>query len=209
MNTRNTRSIVPVLAAVIAVASSASLQAATFDFKDPKGVNNVSFLMDAPLEYISGTASGVSGTVTFDPASPESTQGSIVLETASIMVANPVMRDHILSPNWLDAAAHPTLTFTADTLEKVETSGNVTKAHAVGSMTIKGITQSMTVPVTLTYLPGRLGDRTNGAVQGDLLVIRSDFAIKRSDFGINAGQAEDKVSDEIVLKLSIAGASAK
>jgi polyisoprenoid-binding protein YceI len=209
MNTNNIRSIVPALAALIAVASSASLQGSTFDFKDPKGVNNVSFLMDAPLEYISGTASGVSGTVTFDPASPESTKGSIVLEAASIMVANPVMLEHILGPKWIDAVGHPTFTFTADKLEKVETTGNVTKAHAVGSMTIKGITKPMTVPITLTYLPGRLADRTNGAVQGDLLVIRSDFSVKRSDFGINAGQAEDKVSDEIVLKLSIAGASPK
>ena len=34
-----------------------------FDFKDPKKVNNVVFLLDAPLESISGTATGVSGTV--------------------------------------------------------------------------------------------------------------------------------------------------
>ncbi len=34
-----------------------------FDFKDPKKVNNVVFLLDAPLESINGTATGVSGTV--------------------------------------------------------------------------------------------------------------------------------------------------
>jgi polyisoprenoid-binding protein YceI len=38
-----------------------------------------------------------------------------------------------------------------------------------------------------------------------LLVIRASFVIKRSDFGINKGQMEDKVSDEIQLNLSIAG----
>ena len=42
----------------------------TFDFKDPKSVNNVVFKTDAPLESINGTATGVSGTVTFDPADP-------------------------------------------------------------------------------------------------------------------------------------------
>jgi hypothetical protein len=38
-----------------------------------------------------------------------------------------------------------------------------------------------------------------------LLVVRSNFAIKRADFGINAGKGEDKVSDEIELSLSLAG----
>ena len=30
----------------------------TFDFKDPKGVNNAVFKLDAPLEAISGNATG-------------------------------------------------------------------------------------------------------------------------------------------------------
>ena len=41
-----------------------------FDFKDPKGVNNVIFKTDAVLESINGAANGVSGAVTFDPAKP-------------------------------------------------------------------------------------------------------------------------------------------
>jgi hypothetical protein len=43
--------------------------------------------------------------------------------------------------------------------------------------------------------------------KGDLLVIRSTFSIKRSDFGIMPGQMEEKVADTIELTLSIAGAS--
>ena len=33
----------------------------TFDFKDPKGVNNAVFKLDAPLEAINGNATGISG----------------------------------------------------------------------------------------------------------------------------------------------------
>ena len=44
-------------------------------------------------------------------------------------------------------------------------------------------------------------------LQGDLLVIRAKFTVKRSDYGINKGQGEDKVSDDIALDLSIAGQS--
>ena len=63
----------------------------------------------------------------------------------------------------------------------------------------------MTVPVRLTYLKGLLIKRNR--VPGDLLVLRSDFTIKRSDYGINAGIKEEKVSDEIELKLRVAGAA--
>ena len=55
-------------------------------------------------------------------------------------------------------------------------------------------------------LKGKLGQRVPN-LQGDLLVIRSSFTIKRSDFGINPGAPQDKVSDEIALTLSVAGAS--
>ena len=72
-------------------------------------------------------------------------------------------------------------------------------------MTIKGKTREMTVPVKITYLKDRLKDRQGK--EGDLLVIRSNFEIKRSEFGINAGQNEDKVADTIELSLSIAGSA--
>ena len=55
-----------------------------FDFKDPKNVNNVIFQMDAPLESINGSGDGISGTVHFDPNDPSSTQGTILLDSASL-----------------------------------------------------------------------------------------------------------------------------
>ena len=45
------------------------------------------------------------------------------------------------------------------------------------------------------------------SAKGDLLVIRSNFTIKRADFGINPGAPQDKVSNEIELSLNIAGAA--
>ena len=62
--------------------------------------------------------------------------------------------------------------------------------------------------MTLTYLKDKLGLRVPNA-KGDLLVIRANFQVKRSDYGINPKAPEDKVSDTIDLTLSIAGASVK
>ena len=75
-----------------------------------------------------------------------------------------------------------------------------------GPFTLKGISKDITVPVKLTYLKDKLGQRVP-SLKGDLLVIRANFSIQRRDFGIMPGQAEDKVSDTIELTLSIAGAS--
>jgi len=176
-----------------------------FDFKDPKKVNNVVFLMDAPLESISGTAVGISGTVSFDPAKPASTTGKIVLATSSMHVDNPVMKKHMLDEGWMHVSKFPTIEFVAGEMTNIKTSGTNITGTIAGKLTVKGVTKKVSVPVRLTYLKGMLIKRNR--VPGDLLVLRSDFTIKRSDYGINAGNNEEKVSDEIELKLRVAGAA--
>jgi polyisoprenoid-binding protein YceI len=191
----------------LACLSSAALAAPeTFDFKDPKGVNNAAFKLDAPLEALSGNATGISGTVTFDPAAPGATKGKIVVASTSMHVGNPMQQQHMLSDKWMDAAKFPEISFEAKELKNVKTSGDATTADVTGTFTLKGISKEITVPVKFTYLKDKLSQRVPNQ-KGDLLVIRSSFNIKRSGFGIMPGQMEEKVSDTIELTLSIAGAS--
>lgn len=176
-----------------------------FDFKDPKGVNNIVFQLDAPLESINGTGDGITGTVSFDPETPGSINGSIVLDAASLTVPNGSMRDHLQGDRWLDTASFPEITFDAISLANPKTEGTTTTGDLSGKLTIKGVTQDLTVPLKITFLKGKLKERGGTKQDGDLLVLRSQFTIKRSDFGINPGQNTDKVSEEIVLSLSLVG----
>ena len=180
----------------------------TFDFKDPKGINNAGFKLDAPLEAINGNASGISGTVTFDPENPGATKGKIIVATSSLMLPNPMQRQHMLGDKWLDATKNPEISFESKAFKNVQTAGDTTTADVTGTFTVKGVSREITVPVKLTYLKDKLGERVPKQ-KGDLLVIRANFTIKRSDFNINPGQYEDKVSDAIEINLSIAGASPK
>jgi len=180
----------------------------TFDFKDPKGINNAGFKLDAPLESINGSASGVYGTVTFDPENPGATQGKITVATSSLIVPNPLQRQHMLGKEWLDATTFPTIVFESKEFKNVQTTADTTTAEVTGTFTLKGVSKEITVPVKLTYLKNKLGERVPNQ-KGDLLVIRSNFTIKRSEFNINPGKFEDKVSDNIEINLSIAGASPK
>jgi len=180
----------------------------TFDFKDPKGVNNAVFKLDAPLESINGSANGISGTVTFDPENPATVQGKITVTTASLVVPNPMQNTHLHSATWLDATQFPEITFEAKSFANVKTVDNVTTGDLTGTFTLKGVAKEMTTPVKLTYLKDKLSARVPN-LNGDLLVIRADFSINREDFNIQRGQYEDKVATNINLSLAIAGASPK
>lgn len=194
--------------ALAAFAGIASAAPQSFDFKDPKGVNNAVFKLDAPLEAINGSANGVSGTVEFDDEDPGATKGKIVVAAESLTVPNPMMKEHLHGAMWLDTAKFKEITFETKGLKSVKTDGNVTTADATGDFTVHGMTKEITVPVKITYLKDKLGQRVPN-LEGDLLVIRASFTIKRSDYGINASAPADKVSDEIELTLSIAGAAPK
>ena len=196
------------LLAFMALTGAALAAPQTFDFKDPKGINNAGFKLDAPLEAINGSASGISGTVTFDPENPGATKGKIIVATASLMLPNPMQKQHMLSDKWLDAVKYPEISFESKEFKNVQTAGDTTTADVTGTFTLKGVSKEITVPVKLTYLKDKLGERVPNQ-KGDLLVIRANFTIKRGDFNIMPGQFEDKVSDAIELNLSIAGASPK
>jgi polyisoprenoid-binding protein YceI len=189
------------------VAFVASAAPQSFDFKDPKGVNNAVFKLDAPLEAINGSANGVSGTVEFDADKPAATKGKIVVASKSLTVGNSMMQEHMHGDQWLDVAKHPEISFTLKELKNAKTEGTVTTATAVGTFSLKGVEKELSVPVKLTYLKGKLADRSGGQAKGDLLVIRSTFSVKRADFNIKPGQGEDKVANDIELTLSIAGAA--
>jgi len=72
--------------------------------------------------------------------------------------------------------------------------GDATTATIAGTLTIKGVSKEITAPVKLTYLKDKLAQRVPN-MKGDLLVIRSTFTVKRSEFGINPSAPKDKVAD--------------
>src|SRR5438034_6206809 len=197
-----------ILCALIFTCLGATAPAAPleFDFKDPKGVNNVVFKTDAPLESINGVATGISGRVTFDPDNPGAVKGKIIVQASSLHLGNPMQKEHLHSDKWLDVAKYPEISFEVESAKNVRPQTNVTTAEVTGKFSLHGVTKTVTVPVKMTYLKDQLKARIPGK-DGDLLVIRASFKIKRREFGINPRQGEEKVCDNIELNLSIAGAA--
>lgn len=183
----------------------------SFDFTDPKGVNAIQFQLDSVLEPIAGTASAISGKVSFDTADVASTAGAIQVGAKSLKVPNNTMTEHLLSAGWINAEQHPDIGFEFVKLDDVKLLGaNKWSASAKGKFTLKGVSKDVTVPVTLSYLPGKAGERLGKPeLGGDLLVVRGAFSIERADYGIKPGQNEDKVAPTIQLTFGLVGTAPK
>ena len=196
------------IAAVSAIGISRG-QAAEFDFDDPKGVNSMVFVLDSPLEPIMGLAKGISGTVEFDPAQPEKMSGTIKVAAKSVETSNKKMNDVLHARDWLNVKAFKSIDFaikgvTVDSKPEKD----VYDLTITGDFTLHGVTKELSVPVKVSYLPNKLGDRMRGK-PGDLLVLRSQFSINRKDFGIKKGMSGMTVAEEIEIRISMVGSHFK
>ncbi len=92
------------------------------------------------ISRVHGTFSGVSGTVSYDPANPEATvvEASIDVSTVNTGVAD---RDgHLKSPDFFDVATYPTFTFKSKSVTKVEDG----EFKVTGDLTLHGVTKEVT-----------------------------------------------------------------
>jgi polyisoprenoid-binding protein YceI len=197
-----------IILVVVAIFLEARAETLSFDFKDPRGVSNVAFSLDAPLESINGTAKRIAGTVIVDPDNLSTAKGKVVIATKSLVVPNPIMRMHLLSKDWLNARSNPEISFEITKVGRVTKKGaDASEVEVTGAFTLNQVTKEIVTKADVIYLPGKLGETTNQKIHGDLLVVRSNFKIRRSDFRIRPGEFLDKVSDEISLSVNIIGSA--
>ncbi len=177
----------------------------TFDFKDPKEISAVSLTIDSMLEPIVGWAKGISGNVQFDPKNPMATTGKIAVDVSSVQFANEgytaTARGYALN-----GAKYPQIFFTLrKVLNVTQPSPNLFKADVQADFTCRGVTVSLTVPVTANYFPDKAEERTNGKYKGDLLVLRTHFEVSRTQYGISEGIPENLVGDKIEVRVAVVG----
>jgi polyisoprenoid-binding protein YceI len=170
--------------AALAVASSIfAFQAKPFSLKDPKGVNAVTFVCDSPVEPIVGSADGIDGSVSFDPADLKASRGTITVAAKSVKVTSAGMTDHLMGAEWLGPKEFEQISFEVKSIEEAKKVDEMTyQLKAKGTFTMKGVTEDKTVDVVVRYLPGRLAERNRA--EGDLLTFRTSFSFDRMKFGM-------------------------
>ena len=198
-----------VLCLSIIVAINTGAKSQSFDFEDEKGINHVLVILDAPLEFISGKGEGVSGFISYDPANPKGTSGSIHLQVDSIELNNHLMTKNMYGKRWLNVKENPEISFELSSFKPIKSDGSFVQGIAEGSFSFLGTTKTIQIDVSFNYLKDAANKRAGKKKPGDmrdLLVLRSDFVILLDEYGLNLSPPTRlKVSNEVQVKVNLVG----
>jgi polyisoprenoid-binding protein YceI len=179
----------------------------TFNFEDKSGRNQATFTSQAPLEDINGTASGISGTVSFDPANFAKTlKGKILVQVASINTGIELRNHHLQSANWLDAKNYPSVSFEiVSVYDLKQVADNKLEFKIKGNFSAHGITKEVTADAESSYLIE--SEATQKRAPGDLLGVHAKFNIKLSEFNVDNALIGNKVSENIEIGVNLVGSN--
>jgi polyisoprenoid-binding protein YceI len=140
----------------------------------------------APLE---GRFRTFDATINLPPDKPES--GSIVfsVDTASVdFPADEVVKE-LAKPDWFDSSKFPKAEFRSEKIRALAAG----RLEVSGSLTIKGRTRPVVVPVAI-------------ARNANVTVATGELAIKRLDFAVGSGEWGDPslIDDQVKIKFKIA-----
>lgn len=132
--------------------------------------------------------------IAFDPTQPAKASASVNVQVASIDAGSTEATQEAVGTSWFDAQKYPLAQFASTAVKPL--GGN--RYEMSGRMTVKGRVKNVAVPVTFT---------TRGA-DG---VLAGTLVIKRSEFGIGAGEwaAPDIVGEDVRVAFQLVVAPAK
>lgn len=212
MRVQRLLAVTGLFAMVVSVTASAQLKVAargtkTVTISDRVGKNQFTWNSDAPLEKIKGTAEGISGSFTIDPANLAGIRGTISAKVSTMKTGNTTRDGHLKGAEWLDAASYPTITFTISSVSGIKVKGHKASGIAKGTFTMHGVTKPLSIPYTITYLDASAATRKKAP--GDLVMITADFKISLKDFKVagSKGLIGSKVGETIKIKAQLYGAT--
>ena len=195
------RSLVAVVAAGL-VASASLARAEVVEFDVDASHTFVSFAVKhMVVSTTKGKFNDFSGSFSVDPADPTTLKASAKINVTSVDTANEKRDDHLRSPDFFDAAQFPEITFVTTGTEKTEDGVVLT-----GDLTIKGVTKSVSIPVSVN---GPITDPWGNARYG----FEGGTKVNRQDWGLTWSKTMDGgglvVGDEVRIEISVEGIQKK
>ncbi len=146
------------------------------------------------ISTVRGQFTNYSGTVTLDDADPTRSTVEATIDAASIGTQVPDRDKHLRSPDFLDVAKYPSISFRST---KVEKAGEALKV--TGDLTLHGVTKPVTLEVTATpAIKGMYGE-TRRAFSGTARISRKEFGLTWNKV-VEAGPV---VGDDIAVTLEL------
>jgi polyisoprenoid-binding protein YceI len=132
----------------------------------------------------------VDGFITYDPAKVGDSKVEVTIPLSGLNSHVEAFGEHLRSDDFFDAANHPNITFKSTSVK----SAGKDKLAVTGDLTIKGITKSVTLDVTIN----KLG--VQPMAKREAAGFEATTTIKRSDFGV--GKYAPNVSDEVKISIT-------
>jgi polyisoprenoid-binding protein YceI len=167
---------------VLAASTAAMAQAPKKVDAAKSSIRFVTKQMNVPVE---GQFRKFDATVAFDPEKPESTKAQFEVELGSIDLGNAEGETEARRKLWFNVDAFPKAKFVASSVKQLAPG----KYEAAGALTIKGTTQNIVVPFTLSDAAGAR-------------IVEGQFPLKRLQYKIGEAQWSDTdtVADEVLVR---------
>ncbi len=164
---------------------------------DPMHTNVEFTVRHMMISNVKGQFQKTSGTITGNGNDPGSAKIDVTIDASSIDTRVEKRDMHLKSPDFLDVAKYPTITFKSN---KVEDAGPG-KWKVTGDLTLHGVTKPVVLEVEQSAAPihDPMGNTRAGA--------SATAKIKRSDFGLTWNKVLESggvmVGDEIAISIDV------
>lgn len=157
--------------------------------------SEVTFQVRHLLTRVRGRFAEFGGTIDFDEADPRASVVNVVIQAASIDTNQPDRDAHLRSADFFKTDEFPTLTFQSTAVR----GGEDGQYEVDGTLTIRGVARSVTVPVT--YLGAAVDPWGNRK-----LAFEGETTVNRKDYGLNWNAVLETggmlVGDEVRISVS-------
>ncbi len=177
------------LIAVLGIAASCFAESQTWQI-DPNHSASQFSVRHLGISTVRGVFQKTTGTVVYDSADPSKTQIDATIDTSSVDTRVERRDNDLRSPNFLDVAKYPTITFKSKSVQPAGPG----KMKVTGDLTIHGVTKEVVLDVDGPSSPMQ-------AMGGMRMGAEATTKINRHDFGVNG--APGVVGDDIQITLDV------
>ena len=150
--------------------------------------SDIAFIATQMGVAVEGRLPKFSAQINFEPNKLDQATARIEIDLASINAGSEEASAEVKKKSWFNLAAFPTATFVSTAVKQLATQRYV----AQGQLTIKGITNNVTVPFTVRFNDGET------IYEGGFTLLRLAFKI-----GEGAWSDSDTVADEVRVRFRI------
>ncbi len=148
------------------------------------------------ISKVRGRFDRFNGTITADEQNPANSSVNVQIDAASINTRDAKRDGHLTSPDFLDVASYPYITFVSKRIETLDAS----RGRLIGDLTIRGVTREVTLDVEY-----------NGQARSPWGTVSAGFhastTINRKDWGLTWNMALETggvlVGDEVEIDIEV------